>query len=122
METDRQIPRLFQFLFGEAAETAERGASDRLRRWSSAFEAWLEERERLCHPITAHNLLIAWRTLLGVQRKLPYELARADIEAHRDWLQAHGFAPGTIRNRLVYISSFYRWCGETPNVKRASPR
>ena len=38
-----EIPMMMQFLFGEAAEAAQRGASRRLKRWEAAFDGWLGE-------------------------------------------------------------------------------
>ena len=46
MEDENKIPLLLEFLFGEAAQAAQRGASERLRRWGRAFDDWLAERRR----------------------------------------------------------------------------
>ena len=50
MDDDGKIPRLLVFLFGDAAATAQRGASSRLRRWCGAFDEWLDERKQNYRP------------------------------------------------------------------------
>jgi hypothetical protein len=50
MDDEGKTPRLLVFLFGEAAATAQRGASSRLRRWAEAFDEWLDERKLNYRP------------------------------------------------------------------------
>ena len=49
MGDENEIPLLLQFLFGDAAQTAQRGASARLMLWAEAFERWLAERASTSH-------------------------------------------------------------------------
>ena len=44
MPDQNEVPLLLQYLFGEAAETAQRVDSPRLMRWAEAFDAWLAAR------------------------------------------------------------------------------
>ena len=111
MENEVKVPRLMQFLFGEAAETAQRGASERLRRWSEGFEGWMGQREENGES-TSKQANLAWKRLLRERRKMPWELTTEDLRGHAEWMQAEGYAPTTIYNMLGIVSSFYRWCGE----------
>ena len=98
-----------ELLFGEAAETAERGASERLRRWCAAFDAWLGER-KATKPSTVEPAELAWRQLLRRRPKMPWELTRADFEAYVRTMQAEGYAASRIAQDLGYHIHFYRWC------------
>ena len=112
MDEKNEMPMLLRLLFGERAEMALRGASERLRRWARAFEDWMEERERNYKPVTSKQARLAWQRLLRHSGKMPWELERADIEQHADWMQAEGHAATTIYNNLGILASFYRWCSE----------
>ena len=109
---ERKIPLLLEYLFGEAAGTARRTASDRLLLWSEAFDAWLADLRNDHHSETCAQAASAWKGLLRGRRMLPWELEQQDIEDHVATLQAQGCAPGTINNFLVHLSGFFRWCGE----------
>jgi site-specific recombinase XerD len=109
---DSKPPVMFTLLFGDGAERAQRGASRRLNRWAAAFDDWLAELAAADKPGSLRHPLNAWRSLLGQQAKMPWELAQEDIEAHAAWLAGQGFSPGTITQGLRFIDRFYRWCGE----------
>ncbi len=53
MEEKNKVPMLLEFLFGEEAETVQRGASPRLMRWGEAFDEWMAEQGRRCKPCWA---------------------------------------------------------------------
>jgi hypothetical protein len=112
MEEENKIPMLLEFLFGESAETARRGASPRLRRWAAAFDEWLAERGRKYKPSTTNQAKITWRRLLRERGVMPWELRVDDIEQHVAWMEAEGYAASTIYKALGIIANFYRWCDE----------
>jgi len=112
MDEKNEMPMLLRLLFGERAEIALRGASERLRRWARAFEDWMEERGRNYKPVTSKQARLAWQRLLSHSGKVPWELERADIEEHAAWMQAEGYATTTINNNLGILANFYRWCSE----------
>ncbi len=112
MDEDGKTPIMLTYLFGEAAEIAQREGSERLLQWSRAFDEWLEERRRTYRPDATKQAKLAWRRLARQSGKAPYELTQADIEGHTAWMQAEGYSPATISNAVGIFSSFYRWCGE----------
>jgi hypothetical protein len=112
MGDENKIPVMLEFLFGEAAERAQRGASRRLRRWCRAFDDWLKERQSRYGQATHKQARLAWRRLLRQQHKMPWELSKADIEEHARRLQEEGYAAATIANAIGIIGNFYRWCEE----------
>jgi hypothetical protein len=112
MEKEKEIPRLLRFLYGEAAEAVQIGASERLKTWARAFDEWIAERRRIYKANTVKQSVLAWRRLMGERRKMPWELSQADIEQHTDWMKAQGYAPTTISNTIGIISNFYRWCDQ----------
>ena len=58
MEEEEKIPKLLEFLFGEGAERAQRGALSRLLRWSEAFrERGLRRRVGREDPVRRRPLL-----------------------------------------------------------------
>ena len=110
MEEQNRIPKMLEFLFGEAADAARQGASQRLLDWCQAFEVWLAERKLAFKPDATRKALRPWRLLLQHCHKMPWELRPADIEGHFDRMQAEGYSPSTIYNDLGIISNFYAWC------------
>lgn len=106
MEEEEKIPRLLEFLFGEGAERAQRGASRRLMGWSEAFEGWLGERKASARK----QAVLTWRRLLQERGKMPWEMGQEDIEAHLAWMEAQGLAATTRANAVGIVGSFYRWC------------
>ena len=88
MTAENQIPALLQFMFGEAAELAQRGASARLLRWSEAMDEWLAERQRNYSVSTGYMSKAAWRRLLPQCGLPPWEI-------------------GLV---MCCLSSFFRWC------------
>ena len=112
MEGDENIPMLLAFYFGEAAEAARRGASERLLGWCQAYDEWLRERKRSYGPNTVKQSVMAWRRLAQQSGKMPWELTQADIEQHAAWMQAEGYSPATTGCALGIFSNFYRWCSE----------
>lgn len=103
---------MLTFLFGEAASTAQHGASRRLRRWSAAFEDWLVELQADYEASAHRHAVQAWRRLLRQHGVMPWALTSADIEAHIAWMSAEGYSPITIQKGLSFIGRFFRWCAE----------
>jgi integrase len=106
------IPTLPRLIFGEAAPAALGLGSSRLAHWSLAFDAWLAERLRSGGKPYHQASLQTWTSLLRLLPKPPWEITPADLERFRDSLLEGGRAPATVRQDLVNIAGFYRWCGE----------
>jgi site-specific recombinase XerD len=104
------VPLLLTYLFGESAPVAFQGASERLKVWAAAFDAWLEELLRRFKPVTVQQYRLAWQRLLAHNQKLPWELTQADIQAHLAWLEGEDYSPFTVYASLKHISAFYHWC------------
>lgn len=121
MEEAGRTPTMLRFIFGERATAAQRGVSERLIRWSRAFDEWLEERGTIFRPSTRKQSRLAWKRLLQVWRnedpgtsssKMPWELEKGDIEQFMEWMKAKGYAASTIANSVGMLANFYRWFGE----------
>ena len=112
MGDENEVPLLLEFLFGDAAETTQHGASARLMRWAEAFEAWLAERALKVTPSSARKSKISWRRLLQNHAEMPWRLTQEDIQAHAAWMEAQEYAPSTISYELGIMENFYRWCDE----------
>ena len=112
MAEEDNIPLLLDFLFGESAVTAQRGASERLLRWVNAFDGWLAERGRKYTPSTTKQAKLTFRRLLRDRKEMLWELKQEHIEQHRDWMAAEGYAASTIANALGIIAIFFTWCDE----------
>jgi hypothetical protein len=106
------VPLLIEFLFPDSAPTAHRIASERLLLWSQAFDYWLAGLRERYSPSRRKTAVAAWRRLLHAQRKPPWELLPADMAQHIAWMEAQGYAPGTIAVSFRILSDFYRWCAE----------
>jgi hypothetical protein len=106
------VPLMIEFLFPDSAPTAHRIASERLLLWSQAFDAWLAGLRERYSPSRRKTAVAAWRRLLHARRKPPWELLPDDMAQHIAWMQAQGYAPGTIAVSLRVLSDFYRWCAE----------
>jgi site-specific recombinase XerC len=109
MIENKQIPSLITFYFGDSATHAQRAASRRLRKWSRAFEDWIEQRKLEYQKDTVKHILLAWRRLARQSTKLPWQLTSADIDQHVLWLRQEGFAESTINGSLGFISGFFQW-------------
>src|SRR4030067_2594464 len=112
MDQALYIPRLFSYYFGDSAASAYRGASRRLKKWSRAFEQWMDERRRVYKIDTVKQATLAWRRLVKQCGKMPWEVRQADIEQHRAWMEQEGFAASTINCTMGIMASFYQWCDE----------
>ena len=126
MEGENKVPLLLEYLFGEDAEAAQRGTSERLLVWAEAFDDWLAERRANYSPSTALQSRLAWQRLLMDPRTgksgagssgrcgagMPWELGEGDIQAHVEWMESEGYAPSTICYALGYLANFYNWCDE----------
>ena len=110
MDEESKVPKLIEFLFGETARAGLSAASERLLRWSRAFEDWLAEIGRLRRPVYSKAAERSWWRLLRRCPKMPWELEPADLLSHLAWMEAQGFAPGTVRFDLGYLSGFFSWC------------
>jgi integrase len=112
MDEDKNIPLLFSFYFGDSALSAQRGASRRLKKWSRAFEKWINECRRKYQKETVKQAVMAWRRLVRQCGKMPWEVRREDIELHSTWMEQEGFARSTINGAIGIVASFYQWCDE----------
>src|SRR4030067_2244677 len=112
MDQALYIPRLFSYYFGDSAASAYRGASRRLKKWSRAFEQWMDERRRVYKIDTVKQATMAWRRLVKQCGKMPWEVRQADIEQHRAWMEWEVVAASTINCTMGIIASFYQWCDE----------
>ena len=74
MDQESKPPLLLEFLCGEAAGTAQRGASPRLLTWAEAFEARIAEHEPIRSPKTISKWKRAWRRLLQERGQMPWQL------------------------------------------------
>jgi len=112
MGEEGRTARLMELLFGEAAETAQRGASRRLRRWAGAFEQWLEALQAGFKPSSQRQALLAWRRLLRQSHQMPWELQKEDINQHAQWMLEDGYSSATVSNAIGYFEHFYGWCAD----------
>ena len=69
---------LLEFLFGENAETALRGASPGLLAWAEAFDEWMAEKGAKYTKSTTKQAKLAWRRLLGITRRDDSALGKRD--------------------------------------------
>ncbi len=105
-------PLLLELLFPETAESVLPVAAPRLLQWSSAFDAWRDERRMRRPPWDRAFVIRTWRNWLGECGKPPWEISQADIQQHIDRMKANGFAATTIHHAVTCISAFYRWRAE----------
>src|SRR4030067_1659574 len=112
MDQDLYIPRLFSYYFGDSAASAYRGASRRLKKWSRAFDQWMDERRQNYTKSSLRQSTLAWRRLVKQCRKMPWEIRQADIEHHIAWMEQQGLSMGTVHEELGIIAGFYRWSDE----------
>jgi hypothetical protein len=103
---------LLEFLFGESAETAQRGASERLMRWAEAFDEWLEARRTRFSPNVGEDSHRAWAEFLALTRKVPWDVQVEDVQAYIEALEGKGLRAGTIQGRLTGLKKFYEHCQE----------
>ena len=109
MNDSDKTPLLFTYLFGDHAGAARLSASERLLRWSKAFDDWHAEKEQVCSSKTLNQIGQAWKRLLEHLRKPPWAISQDGIEAHVTWLKTK-YKATTINKDISYISQFYRWC------------
>lgn len=112
MDQEKNIPLLLSFYFGDSAPSAQGGVSRRLKKWSRAFDRWIEERQRDFQKDAVKQARMAWRRLVRQCGKMPWALNREDIEQHCAWMMQEDFAPSTINNAIGLIGSFYEWCDD----------
>jgi integrase len=120
MSQDQDIPLLFTYYFGDSATSAQHGASRRFKKWSCAFDQWVVQLRQDLSKNSLKQPLLAWRRLVRQCGKMPWQLTPSDINQHLTWMKQEGFAISTVNDSIVYISAFYRWCGEQ-NVDPACP-
>jgi hypothetical protein len=70
MEEQEKPLRVMEFLFGEAAQVANKETWERMGRWRRAYEEWLEERKRRYKKNTIKQSKLAWKRLGGQQRAI----------------------------------------------------
>ncbi len=110
-----QLERMFReeasmAMEGEDERSWPRGTRDGI--WAEAFEEWMAEREANYKPSTSKQAKLAFRRLMRSQKKRLYELRQEDVEGHKNWMAAEGYAVSTIYNDLGTIANFFRWCEE----------
>ena len=116
MEGDENIPMLLRFYFGEAAEAARGGASERLLGWCRAYDEWLGERKRSYRPDTVKQSVMAWRRLAQQSGKMPWELTAGGYRAARGLDEGGGVLTGDDRLRAGDLLEFL------PVVRRTTGR
>ncbi len=107
-----KVPMLLEFLFGESAEIAQRGASERLMHWVEAFDEWLEARRTRFSPNVGEDSHRAWAEFLAFTRKVPWDVQVEDVQAYIKALEGVGLRAGTIQGRLTGLKKFYEHCQE----------
>ena len=112
MDNKNPTPLLLSFYFGDLTNTAHVAASRRLKKWSRAFDAWMDERKRDFNKDAVKQSRIAWRRLVRQCGKMPWQIRREDMELHIDWMNQEGYAANTINCAVGLIGSFYQWCDE----------
>jgi integrase len=112
MDNKNPNPQLLSFYFGDSANTAQVAASQRLKKWSRAFDQWIDQRSRDSHMGTTRQARQAWRRLVQQLGKMPWQISREDIELHIEWMKEEGYAANTINCAVGLVGSFYRWCDE----------
>ncbi len=112
MDEEHEIPLMLRYLFGEAAGLAQRSASERMLRWCTGFEGWLDEMGKTFQRDKIKQAKMTWKLLLKQCGKAPWELRRQDIEAHLEWMEKEGYAASTRANRVGILADFYRWCDQ----------
>ncbi len=112
MDNKNPTPLLFSFYFGDSANTAHVAASRQLKKWSRAFDQWIDHFKRDSHNGAAKQARLAWRRLVRHIAKMPWRIAPEDIESHLSWLEQESFARSTINPTLGFIRAFYCWCDE----------
>jgi site-specific recombinase XerC len=120
MNQDQDIPLLFTFYFGDSAASAQRGASRRFKKWSRAFDQWVAVRRQDYRQDTLKHALLAWRRLVRLCGKMPWQISQEDIEQHITWMKQEGFAVSTVNSSLGFIAAFYQWCADQ-HVDSACP-
>lgn len=85
-------------------------ASERLLKWSQAFEDWLKE----CYLSKGgkKNASVAWHRLLKERGKVPWTFTKVDIETFMRWMKAEGYAAVTTYHSLGYFQKFYQYCSQ----------
>jgi site-specific recombinase XerD len=107
---EHQIPLMIRFIFKEQAAAGYASASERLLRWSRAFDHWLEFRYKKSKERSVQAQKLAWREFFNLCLKMPWEITGDDVQAYLDILAARGLEIISIRARLTMLSSFYKWC------------
>lgn len=110
MDQDQNISLLFIFYFGDSAASAQKGASRRLKKWSRAFDQWMDERKVHYQKDAIKQARLAWRRLVRYIGKMPWQITEQDIEMLLTWMEQEGFAASTINCSMGIIASFYQWC------------
>ena len=106
MDDKEHMPTLIRLMFEDKAGVAARGAAPRLRRWCEAFEAWHQARLEC----SSRESKRAWKGLLSLISKAPWEITEADVQQYADWLKEREYANSTIKKRLREVERFYEWC------------
>ncbi len=112
MPSDQPIPPLIRFIFSNQAENVAATAGERLLRWSAAFDEWLEERRVLLNEDMCSKARRAWRDFSQFHGRVPWEIAEKDVLGWVDALNARGYTPSTVNQRVHAISGFYQYCYE----------
>ncbi len=112
MDQEHEIPLMLKYLFGDTAGLAKRSASERMLKWCTGFDGWLDEMGRTFRRDKIKQAKMTWKLLLKQTGKAPWELGRQDIEAHLAWMETEGYAASTRANRVGILADFYRWCDQ----------
>jgi len=81
-------------MYGDTAESVLDIASDRLLKWSQAFDDWLNER----YPSKGgkRQAAQAWCRFLKNRSRAPWSFSKRDVEEHVKWMRAEGYVGRTI--------------------------
>ncbi len=101
MEEKNKVPMLLEFLFGEVAETAQRGSSERLIRWAEAFDDWLEVRRTRFGSNIGKDSHRAWAEFLAFTRKAPRDIRVEEVEDYVTPVQGSKVILGQNSNFLA---------------------
>jgi site-specific recombinase XerD len=107
-----EVPLLIYYIFGYEAGMVHETAGERLQAWAEAFDKWLLFLKNTKLRGEQGRAKTAWRELLLLSPKLPWEIKQEDIEGFVVAQEKTDAARRTICKRLTAISNFYKYVYE----------
>ncbi|OGO69853.1 MAG: hypothetical protein A2Z49_09620 [Chloroflexi bacterium RBG_19FT_COMBO_56_12] len=92
---------------------------DRMRAWTDAFEAWMEN---LRAENTRRAYRAAWRDFLAFADKMPWEVGKSQVAEWAAAIRRQGLSDATLQQRLAALSSFYSFTMDDYTVINPSGR